>query len=194
MKTTREYLRTDREIINAFIKLLKTTPFEKITVQDIIDEAMVSRSCFYQHFCDKYEIAERLQDKILSFRKNAMAEIGENKKKNVLNDFDSIFFPNEFVDIGLALMNIHTENVDLLKALTTEFKEEYKAAHENASELECYFYSGIMYMLTLYSIEKNNGKSPLPEEVQKAVLFSAYNFNMYPSKDEIITDINKYIK
>ena len=45
------------------MKLLKTKPFEKITVQDILDETPVTRSTFYKHYHDKYEIAEKMQIK-----------------------------------------------------------------------------------------------------------------------------------
>lgn len=47
---------TKRIIVEAMRKLLKTRKFEKITVQDVLDEAHVSRGTFYRHFKDKYEI------------------------------------------------------------------------------------------------------------------------------------------
>lgn len=47
MKENPQYLRTDKAIRQALIVLLKTKPFEKITVQDILDETPVTRSTFY---------------------------------------------------------------------------------------------------------------------------------------------------
>ncbi len=193
MKTTREFQRTDREIINAFMKLVEKKPFEKITVQNIIDEAMVSRSCFYQHFCDKYEIAEKIQDRILEFRRNSLSDITKKKSDNSLNDFSQISL-EEYVKYARSLINVHTENVDLIKVFTDEFKREYKAAHGEASELESYFYAGVMYELALFSLEKNDGKSPLPEEVLEAVVKSTYNLLMCNNKDEMKLAIDKYIK
>ena len=52
--------------MNAFLSLLDSKAFEKITVSDIIDAAMVNRSTFYQHFPDKYAILERLQQKYVT--------------------------------------------------------------------------------------------------------------------------------
>ena len=49
--------------------LLSRKPFEKITVQDILDNTPVSRATFYKHFKDKYEIAEKIQEEILDARK-----------------------------------------------------------------------------------------------------------------------------
>ena len=60
-----QYLRTDRAIQSALLSLLGKKPFEKITVQDILDETPVSRATFYKHFHDKFEIVERIQDEIL---------------------------------------------------------------------------------------------------------------------------------
>ena len=60
-----QYLRTDRAIQSALLSLLGKKPFEKITVQDILDETPVSRATFYKHFHDKYEIVEKIQDEIL---------------------------------------------------------------------------------------------------------------------------------
>ena len=55
-----QYRRTDRAIMNAFIKLVNQGSFEKLTVQEILDEALVSRNNFYAHYRDKYDIAEQL--------------------------------------------------------------------------------------------------------------------------------------
>ena len=58
-----QYKRTDRAIVNAFIKLVNQGSFEKLTVQEILDEALVSRNTFYSHYRDKYDIAEQLFEK-----------------------------------------------------------------------------------------------------------------------------------
>ncbi len=62
MSESPQFIRTDKAIKQALITLLKNKPFEKITVQDILDETPVTRSTFYKHFSDKYEIVEKLQE------------------------------------------------------------------------------------------------------------------------------------
>ena len=59
MKRIKQFERTDRDITNALLLLLEKNRFEKITVAQIIEEAGINRSTFYQHFSDKYEIVER---------------------------------------------------------------------------------------------------------------------------------------
>ena len=65
MKRVNQFERTDRDITNALLSVMERKPFEKITVQDILEEAMINRSTFYQHFTDKYAILERLQDRYI---------------------------------------------------------------------------------------------------------------------------------
>jgi probable dihydroxyacetone kinase regulator len=49
---------TKAAIINAFIKILKDKPFEKITINDITDECGISRMTFYYHFEDIYDMVD----------------------------------------------------------------------------------------------------------------------------------------
>lgn len=48
--------KTDYMLSEAMIRLLEKRSFKKISVNDICQEAMVSRSAFYQHFADKYAL------------------------------------------------------------------------------------------------------------------------------------------
>jgi len=44
------------KIASTLEKLLETKSFEKITVQNIVDESGISKSTFYRHFSDKYDV------------------------------------------------------------------------------------------------------------------------------------------
>lgn len=50
--------RTRKLLSDALIALMNQKPFEKITVRDICDTAMIHRSTFYTHFSDKYELLQ----------------------------------------------------------------------------------------------------------------------------------------
>lgn len=67
--------RTHKLLSNALVELMNQKPFEKITVRDICEEAMVHRSTFYTHFNDKYELLRYcLGDIEMAFNKTDLTE------------------------------------------------------------------------------------------------------------------------
>ncbi len=59
METKKDDLRirrTYRLLSDALMRLMRKEPFEKISVKDICEEAMVHRTTFYTHFEDKYDL------------------------------------------------------------------------------------------------------------------------------------------
>ncbi len=59
-KTDLRIIKTDRNIRNTFILLLNEKDFHSITVQDLLDKALINRSTFYKHYSDKFELAEAI--------------------------------------------------------------------------------------------------------------------------------------
>lgn len=60
--------RSKRLLSNALFELIKEKPFEKITVSDICERALVQRATFYSHFADKYELLSYTLDKHIPFK------------------------------------------------------------------------------------------------------------------------------
>lgn len=54
--------KTLRDIRQAFFQLLESDGFRKITIGKICEVALVSRSTFYSHYQDKYDLLEKLVD------------------------------------------------------------------------------------------------------------------------------------
>lgn len=48
--------RSRKHLIEALFELMHEQPFQKITVQNITERAMVNRSTFYAHFVDKFDL------------------------------------------------------------------------------------------------------------------------------------------
>ncbi len=46
-----------KNLLNAIEKLVSNKPLEKVSVQEILDEAEVSRRTFYKYYSDKYDLA-----------------------------------------------------------------------------------------------------------------------------------------
>lgn len=58
--------KTQQLIRSAFISLLIEVGFEKITVSALCQKARINRATFYRHYTDKYELADRVLDSLLS--------------------------------------------------------------------------------------------------------------------------------
>ena len=49
---------TKTAIMQSFVKLLDSTPFDRITVKDIVDDCGVNRNTFYYNFEDIYALVD----------------------------------------------------------------------------------------------------------------------------------------
>lgn len=121
MSENPQFIRTDKAIKQALIALLKVKPFEKITVQDILDETPVTRSTFYKHYHDKYEIAEKMQQEFFDSQMAIRKAVHENP--SLTPSLTKVTQENR--ELMEALLKIHTENVDLRQAMAKQSEEYY---------------------------------------------------------------------
>ena len=47
------------------LQLMKEQTFETIRIRQLIDLAEVNRSTFYRHYLDKYDLLEKIEDRLL---------------------------------------------------------------------------------------------------------------------------------
>ena len=140
MAHTSSFIRTDKAIMHTFIELLKEKPFEKITVQDILDRTPVTRGTFYAHYQDKYEIAERMMEQFFQIRQTVRTELKTHTNLSMVQLIKKHFASNR--ELITALLKIHTETVDLRKMICDEFEEEYlQTAKTNTSPIEARIYA-----------------------------------------------------
>ena len=64
-KTDLRIIRSKHSIKKAFIELLNEKGYEKITIQDIADKAMINRNTFYLHYQNKPDLLNRSMDELL---------------------------------------------------------------------------------------------------------------------------------
>lgn len=122
MSDNPQFKRTDKAIVQALISLLNKKPFEKITVQDILNETPVTRATFYAHYRDKYDIAEKMLEQFLCARENVRKKFAFRTPPS-RRVFEKTFgVDREFTK---ALLKIHTEKVDFRKAVSRELEKEY---------------------------------------------------------------------
>ena len=119
-----QFIRTDKAIKQALISLLKIKPFEKITVQDILDETPVTRSTFYKHYHDKYEIVERMQEELFASQLELRIAVHKNPQLLTPAITTTSKQNNEIME---ALLKVHTEKVDIRKALAKQSADYYRS-------------------------------------------------------------------
>ena len=134
MQNNPQYIRTDKAIKQALMKLLKTKSFEKITVQDILDETPVTRSTFYKHYHDKYEIAEKMQEDFFE---------AQEALQKAFHTSPTAFTPTmvrisqQNYETMEALLKVHTEHVNLRDALAKQAIHYYlEGITGNSPDLE----------------------------------------------------------
>ena len=59
MTESNKRLKTKRIIEEAMVHLLEKEPFDQITTVELAKESGISRSSFYTHYRDKYDMIER---------------------------------------------------------------------------------------------------------------------------------------
>lgn len=125
-------IRTEKMIQKAFIKLVNNEGFKKITVKQISTEAMINRQTFYQHYKDKYDLAEKLSEKTIhslySIVEVRMKYINHNDSlQTFLNDYVSK--PESFIyqngELILALLSINFDDFSFYNQLRNLITDTY---------------------------------------------------------------------
>lgn len=129
MSTSPQFQRTDKAILQAMVSLLKRKSFEKITVRDILDETPVTRATFYAHYHDKYEVVEKMLDQFLVGQGTAKEKIQAHFPESYRELVRSAFWENR--EYAQALISVHTDRVDLTKAIMDRHRNQYLAAHHS---------------------------------------------------------------
>ena len=62
----RRTLKTKKAIFQAFSELLKEKELRKITVQEIVDKADISRVTFYKYYLDVYDLYDKIESELLT--------------------------------------------------------------------------------------------------------------------------------
>lgn len=59
-------LKTRKSIFDAFVSLREKKPLEKITIKELTDAAGISKQTFYLHYKDIYDLAESIENELIT--------------------------------------------------------------------------------------------------------------------------------
>ena len=185
MKRINQFERTDRDITNALLKVMERKSLEKISVQDILDEAMINRSTFYQHFPDKYAILERLQEKYIAGLTDRIEELTGSGEL----DLDKI---NAALCGYLAqnrsqmrqILAVRSENLDLQGRMRQLFVAWLRRANAHLNELEMDILAGMTVSFFVYFLNHEIDEAELSTRMLDTWLnMTAYFFRVEDVED-----------
>lgn len=140
-------VKTEQQIEQAFLALLAVKPYRAITVQDILDKALINRSTFYRHYLSKEALAEAL---VATFRQTYENFLTE--RFQVTNQENLTVFLNKFLKFIytqkqriLSLWQIKTPHIDLYQDMYHLIKTQYIEHAKRQSRLGDLTYQGHMY-------------------------------------------------
>lgn len=137
--------KTYAALFGALQELLKTKRFEKITVREICDHAMVRTATFYKHFTDKYDFAAFMVRELRAEfdRQSPQLEVsgGVDYYLELVKDGLLLLQKHETlmraIDADtLMLLIVESERENVRKELTAHLKEEQRKGHHLAAEPE----------------------------------------------------------
>lgn len=170
-KTDLRVLKTRENIKTSFINLLLIKDFKDITIQNIIDEALIGRSTFYDHYCDKYDLLKQLVDELLTdFRFYIKGRFNIKSHDDFMVFFLSIidFYSKQRNEL-LALLKVHTESVDLYNSIINILKDACSSYFDSMQintkfnipkEFFCRMYASIVMTSIQWFVENNEDYTP----------------------------------
>ena len=167
--------KTYKSLINGFEDLLHEKEFEKISVTEICDAAIIRRPTFYKHFLDKYDfLTFFIKHKMNLIFDNAFQKLNDEENnffilvfEQLLNQFDNlldlIFSLQMNSDIMIELEGIQEYGQNMLRNRVS--------TGENNSDIAMFneYKSQIVMGITIQSVYwyKNNKDKISREEIIK---------------------------
>ncbi|WP_137630016.1 TetR family transcriptional regulator [Secundilactobacillus hailunensis] len=168
-------LKTKRAIQDAFVDLVLTEGFERVTVSGLARRAMINRQTFYTHYLDKYDLAEKLSQKVVAgFGDIAQLRIQLIQQELTVIQIVDRLRPGLTALIKnyrrpiLALRTIHLNDFDLTQQITDQVKKATsQMLGESASPFELAVVSGVVNSVFNYLLEYNS--LPTDEEIAEGL-------------------------
>lgn len=174
-------IKTINNIENSFIELLEKHDFSAITVQDILDKALINRKTFYRYYEDKYDLAETVIRKFferLTHQFDATSsDTPEDTRKLLANSTYSVLYHSK-KEIQ-ALWNVKTSEVDFYSLLLKLIQDKHRdmilstACPCDDIELESFLTATIMLQTIKYFLDINQ---PITTDKLLSNLKNSYNF------------------
>lgn len=150
-------IKTKMSIEKAVLELLEEYSLKEITVQNIIDKAMVNRGTFYRHYRDKFDVIEKMCQVQLDHLKEIVALKfslpGSSSSKLALEEVYKGLFEQRKAFLKLFCVKTSTIHIeeDIIKLLKELFIEHF--ADKNSGKYDTDYLATIYSIKTIHSIK-----------------------------------------
>ncbi len=174
-KKDRRVLRTERQLEDALITLLKTKTIQQITVKELAEAADITRATFYTHYRDAYDMLIHLQDALVA---QVIEMINDTTGKDPKDFFYRLFsfFANEVAHPEILF--VATGDGSAFERAGFTVRDNYmchwtdKDDKHSATDYEYYRTYMIFGCISVLHLWLENGMKESPEDMAKL----AYSF------------------
>ena len=142
--------KTEKQIETSLLQLMKEQTFESISIRQLIDLAEMNRSTFYRHYLDKYDLLEKIEDRLLGDLQAYYQEVLESaclfklekdfKVEDYIHEKQNLFYFFEPYLEDLAILlgpnGCPTSSWRLQEALREIFSQSISLADPHLEEVE----------------------------------------------------------
>jgi len=170
-KENRKTRYTKMVLRESLVELMKTRSILHISIKDICDIADISRSTFYAHYKDQYDLLRQIEDETFAYFENLLDKYKDKRgKKEMIQMFDEIF--TYIANNGDSIQVLFSENgdIDYQKKILHRFIDQnqiMKLISEKQQDVEINNYFSVFVVhgvigLVQYWL-KNNMSIPVPQ-------------------------------
>lgn len=158
-------IKNKRNIEECFIKLLKEKDFSHITVKDICQSSLNSRSTFYSYYLDKYDLLEKIVQRFTN-----TFEQTTKQRFSLLSNQEFTILLSEMIEFYLqyqeelsVLLNVHVPKGDLTKEIEmilfkhcqSFLQKKYKSTKVSIDLISTLYSANVLALIKWYL---NHGK------------------------------------
>ena len=174
-KPDRRTARTKKMIYNALSELLTEKELHKITVQEVVDKANLSRGTFYKHFFDVFDVYDSMAEIILVEVGIALVEVASKDTKTFFTGITDYLSHNPSISRMIIAGKLKEQLTKLFEGLFRQIQSEKLGISINDTALSyvnSYRANGFVAILTKWI--QSNFKEPADEIVKHLTKLDTY--------------------
>ena len=159
--------RTRLAIRRALIEASRSQTFEKVSVTQIAERALINRQTFYRYYCDKYELLAEISRDLLEFYEKLLRDrLARTPAQNLAAEENRGWFYGlvaqvlERRDEYLLLVDARVHDIDFRREQDALIRRVYRSVCPDASDLEVFLVSSLALTLNDYCLRRGTNVDP----------------------------------